>query len=273
MPAQKPPAAPRRSQRPRLSPPTAQQQATRGRARPARPAPSPTLPPLFDARFPPPSPLRTLPQQPVAPVRRPRPDADIAPRDPVISGEPARKRTTTAPPTTSTSASTSSTLPKQPVASSRMGRANGDMAPPQLPRTQSNLGPPSTRGQQTASGQRKVVDVDMMAPELPGSDASTGGQRRTRDSDVGAADETNIRVVVRCRGRSEREVRENSSIVVATDGVNGNSVELVMGPNAVSNKTYHFDKAFSASADQNMIYDDVVKPMLDEVSASAAARG
>lgn len=38
-----------------------------------------------------------------------------------------------------------------------------------------------------------------------------------------------------------------------------------MGASALSNKTYHFDKVFSPAADQSMIYDDVVTPLLDEV--------
>jgi len=33
----------------------------------------------------------------------------------------------------------------------------------------------------------------------------------------------------------------------------------------VSNKTYQFDKVFSSAADQNMVYDEVVAPILDEV--------
>jgi kinesin family protein 11 len=41
-----------------------------------------------------------------------------------------------------------------------------------------------------------------------------------------------------------------------------------MGPSALSNKTYHFDKVFSPAADQSMIYDDVVTPILDEVNAA-----
>ena len=72
-------------------------------------------------------------------------------------------------------------------------------------------------------------------------------------------------MVVRCRGRNDREVRENSGVVVSTDGVRGKNVELSMGPSALSNKTYHFDKVFSPAADQSMIYDDVVTPILDEV--------
>lgn len=55
-------------------------------------------------------------------------------------------------------------------------------------------------------------------------------------------------------------------MVVSTDGAKGKSLELSMGPSALSNKTYHFDKVFSSAADQAMIYDDVVTPILDEVS-------
>ena len=80
-------------------------------------------------------------------------------------------------------------------------------------------------------------------------------------------EETNIRVVVRCRGRNDREVRENSGVVLSTDGVKGKTVDLCMGPSALSNKTYHFDKVFSPAADQHMIYDDVVKPMVAEMLA------
>lgn len=99
--------------------------------------------------------------------------------------------------------------------------------------------------------------------------ATQGGtKRKERDFESDASEETNINVVVRCRGRNEREVRENSGVVVSTDGVRGKSVELSMGPSALSNKTYHFDKVFSPAADQAMIYDEVVTPLLDEVSLS-----
>ena len=78
-------------------------------------------------------------------------------------------------------------------------------------------------------------------------------------------EETNINVVVRCRGRSDREVRENSGVVVATDGVKGKKVDLSMGPSALSNKTYAFDKVFSPAADQGIMFNEVVSPILDEV--------
>lgn len=78
-------------------------------------------------------------------------------------------------------------------------------------------------------------------------------------------EETNINVVVRCRGRNDREVRENSGVVVSTNGIKGSTVDLSMGPSAVSNKTYQFDKVFSPAADQSMIFDEVVSPILNEV--------
>ena len=96
-----------------------------------------------------------------------------------------------------------------------------------------------------------------------------GMKRKERDFDgEGGAQETNIHVVVRCRGRNEREVRENSGVVVSTNGVKGKNVELSMGASALSNKTYHFDKVFSPAADQAMVYEDVVTPILDEVHLS-----
>lgn len=82
---------------------------------------------------------------------------------------------------------------------------------------------------------------------------------------MGEGESTNINVVVRCRGRNERELRENSAVVVSSEGVNGKLVELSMGPNALSNKTYNFDRVFSPAADQSMLFDDVVKPILDEM--------
>jgi len=78
---------------------------------------------------------------------------------------------------------------------------------------------------------------------------------------------TNIQVVVRCRGRSEREVKENSPVVVtATGGLRGKEITVSNGllP-PMSNRTYTFDRVFGPEADQEMIYEDVVGPFLEEV--------
>lgn len=79
----------------------------------------------------------------------------------------------------------------------------------------------------------------------------------------------NIQVVVRVRGRNEREVKENSAVVVSTPGgLRGKEVALSMGPLALTNKTYSFDRVFGTEADQSQIYDSVVEPILTEVSAA-----
>ncbi|KAG6368465.1 hypothetical protein INS49_002672 [Diaporthe citri] len=96
---------------------------------------------------------------------------------------------------------------------------------------------------------------------------AAGMKRKERDFETDFNVETNITVVVRCRGRSEREVGENSALVVKTNGVMGQHVELSMGSNALSNKTYAFDRVFSQAADQSMVFDDVVKPILGDMLA------
>lgn len=78
----------------------------------------------------------------------------------------------------------------------------------------------------------------------------------------------NINVVVRVRGRNERELKENSAVVVSTPGgLKGKEVALSMGPLALTNKTYSFDRAFGPETDQSQIYDNVVEPILNEVGA------
>lgn len=94
----------------------------------------------------------------------------------------------------------------------------------------------------------------------------SGAKRKDRDYEREINEDTSIHVVVRCRGRSARETKENSGVVVSTDGVKGTAVTLSMGPNALSNKTYAFDKVFSQAADQTVVYEDVVLPILNEVS-------
>jgi kinesin family protein 11 len=97
---------------------------------------------------------------------------------------------------------------------------------------------------------------------------TAGTKRKERDFDVldvSTGEETNINVVVRCRGRNQREIKENSTYVVKADSVKGKSIELLMGSNAISNKSYGFDRVFSQAADQSMIFEDTVRPILEEV--------
>jgi kinesin family protein 11 len=105
-------------------------------------------------------------------------------------------------------------------------------------------------------------DAGMKRKEQDFEEAASTMKKR----DLG--DETKVDVFVRCRGRNEQEVRESSTVAVKTDGVKGKTVELSLGANTLSNKTYSFDKVFSPIADQQMIFDEVVEPVLDEVRLS-----
>ncbi|THW29837.1 kinesin-domain-containing protein [Aureobasidium pullulans] len=133
-------------------------------------------------------------------------------------------------------------------------------------RPPTSMRPPPSRTPSRA--QTATPSLTGRPSEMPPSPAQSvqGGKRKERDFDHQDQDhETNINVVVRCRGRNDRELRENSGVVVSTEGVKGKKVELSMGPSALSNKTYQFDKVFSPAADQAMLFDDVVEPILDEV--------
>ncbi|KAF1841521.1 kinesin heavy chain [Cucurbitaria berberidis CBS 394.84] len=142
--------------------------------------------------------------------------------------------------------------------------------PPQIRRTTSTMRPPATRPPlHMARGRSATPAIDgrtSRAESVASSRAprSSPLKRKEREFET-EGEETNINVVVRCRGRNDREVRENSGVVVSTNGIKGSTVDLSMGPNALSNKTYQFDKVFSPAADQNTVFDEVVSPILDEV--------
>ena len=85
--------------------------------------------------------------------------------------------------------------------------------------------------------------------------------------------ESNIQVVVRSRGRIDREAAEGSPVVVHIDGPLSNEVVIkteaakrelgvVIPP---STKTYPFDRVFGFASDQSLIYNEVVAPMLEQV--------
>lgn len=104
------------------------------------------------------------------------------------------------------------------------------------------------------------------APKPSVDQSSTTSKRKDREFEREINEDTSIHVVVRCRGRNEREIKENSGVVLSTEGVSGKNLDLSMGPNAVSNKTYAFDKVFSPAADQNIVFEEVVLPIVNEVS-------
>lgn len=85
-----------------------------------------------------------------------------------------------------------------------------------------------------------------------------------RQSDANM-EESNISVYVRCRSRNDREIKENSGVVVSTMGHMGKEVVLQTGPMSVSNKTYTFDRVFGAESDQDMVYEGIASNVLEEM--------
>ncbi len=107
----------------------------------------------------------------------------------------------------------------------------------------------------------RPADAPAPAQAIANQNNQAVRQKRIDEEDF----ETNINVVVRCRGRSEREVKENSAVVLSLPGgVRGKEVTVQTGPMTLNNKTYSFDRVFGPEADQATIYDDVVGPVLSE---------
>jgi kinesin family protein 11 len=85
--------------------------------------------------------------------------------------------------------------------------------------------------------------------------------------------EINIQVVLRCRRRSEREIQDNSPIIVSSSGAKSHDITIETSTPISSlgivtlppTRTYPFDLVFGPEADQALIYHNVVSPMLDEV--------
>lgn len=160
------------------------------------------------------------------------------------------------------------------MAAARKQAMKPPAARPSATRSHSNLSQQQSRNQSgTISPAESQASSSGTNPQ-PRSPLRVGAgtKRKEREYDAEVSEETNIHVVVRCRGRSDREVRENSGVIVSTEGVKSHNVELSMGPSALSNKTYRFDKVFSPAADQSMIYDEVVTPILDEVHWTPVSR-
>ncbi|KAK9387036.1 P-loop containing nucleoside triphosphate hydrolase protein [Lipomyces mesembrius] len=127
---------------------------------------------------------------------------------------------------------------------------------------------PMNRKEQSLAGPPQISAANNSS--RPSSRSSNRGDSartstRTDNHGVVANKETNIHVVVRCRGRNEREVKESSGVVISATGQKDITVQT--GPIALSNKTYSLDRVFGPEADQAMVYEEVVSPILEEALA------
>ncbi|KAH3902605.1 Kip1p SCDLUD_000185 [Saccharomycodes ludwigii] len=91
--------------------------------------------------------------------------------------------------------------------------------------------------------------------------------------------ENNIKVFVRCRSRNQREIDEQSNVVISTfssspgpsignNTINTNSTtstELVLQQSRNLQKKFHFDKVFGAESDQEKVYQDIAQSYIDEM--------
>lgn len=124
---------------------------------------------------------------------------------------------------------------------------------------QANTNPTLQKSQDSSSDQTQ---------EHNSSEDKNTPENKTDNKETEAG--SNIRVVVRCRGRNEREIKEKSHVVVKTSPLDPTSV--VVGFDDVArmgqdSKIYKVDHVFGPEADQSIIYDEVVAPMISEVLA------
>lgn len=130
--------------------------------------------------------------------------------------------------------------------------------------------PPQNRARPTS----KVISSESHATSsLSSTLASTTSSLPSYSQKSSENSESNIQVVIRCRRRSDREIQENSPIIVSSDGARSKEISIETGAPQSSLgivtlpplRTYPFDLVFGPEADQAMIYQDVVSPMLEEV--------
>src|ERR1700722_1054596 len=106
---------------------------------------------------------------------------------------------------------------------------------------------------QTATRPRSV----MANPSDLNSSSHAPKQPKSHNDDS----ETNIQVVIRCRRRSEREVQDNSPIIVSSSGPKSQEVTIETAAPVSSlgvvalppTRTYPFDLVFGPEADQAVI--------------------
>ena len=130
------------------------------------------------------------------------------------------------------------------------------------------------------SSKARQATVKATIPARPANEATPSQQEQINASQKlnksGVSDDvpdTGIHVVIRCRRRSEREIQDNSPIIVTSTGAKSKDLVIETGAPLSSlgviqlppTRKYNFDMVFGPEADQAMMYHDVVHPMLEEV--------
>ncbi len=151
--------------------------------------------------------------------------------------------------------------------------------PPSRARTNaaSAMPPPSIRPRsvlaKSDSSQRSTTAATPAELSHSGAPNATKASMSSQQRSTASEADTNIKVVIRCRRRSEREIQDNSPIIVTTNGARSEDITIETSAPSTSlgvvalptTRTYPFDMVFGPEADQATIYQDVVHPMLEEV--------
>ncbi|SJX65333.1 related to KIP1-kinesin-related protein [Sporisorium reilianum f. sp. reilianum] len=168
--------------------------------------------------------------------------------------------------------SSSSSLRRQPSSS--------NLTRPVQPRSRA----PSVAPPVSSAGAARRLTVNGASqsngPSRSASSASNANDADRKRSDVG---ESNIQVVVRVRGQAPHEPKRTQPGILTTSGPRCQQIDVAIEPPPVSSssmmasssnlvqesstrqKSYHFDQVFGPEADQGMVYQDVVGPILEEV--------
>lgn len=130
--------------------------------------------------------------------------------------------------------------------------------------------PPPQQAQRPKSVMSRPSPSQRTNEDLQESTSTIGASRSSRTGD---GTDTHIQVILRCRGRSEREMQANSPTVVTIESAKTKELTIETSTPISSlgiitpppTRTYPFDLVFGPEATQSMIYHDVVGPMLSEV--------
>ena len=141
-------------------------------------------------------------------------------------------------------------------------------APPSSSST--SMGPPPAR---TQSRPPSVIHKAHALQRSGTSDDIPDPQLRPTASTKPRDPENNIQVAIRCRRRSEREINDASPIIVQMDGAKSQDISIDTSVPTSSlgvvtlppTRKYPFDAVFGPEASQELVYDEVVQPMLVEV--------
>ncbi|ANB13419.1 Kip1p [Sugiyamaella lignohabitans] len=114
----------------------------------------------------------------------------------------------------------------------------------------------------TSAVPRGPVVPSRMSKVIPRPSTVSSSSFTSNDSTEGS----NIRVVVRCRGRNDREVRAKSRVVVDTS-ISKTDVAVRIGEDVSSTniKTYSVDHVFGPEVDQVMVFEEVIAPIVDDL--------